>query len=539
MSKFILPTKIITENNVINSLNLFKEKEKQIHLNEREVTTLSKGSFIVLDFGKEIAGGIRILTKDATNKCAKIHIRFGESVGECYAPIGYKNATNDHSTRDLYYDIPFLSDITIGSTGFRFVRIDVEDDVTLSFKNIYAVVDEVKQIDGYFISDDELLNKIFDIAAYTNALCHKNGFYYDGIKRDRLVWIGDAYPIYKASKYLYLKDEELLNSLKFATIESPLPNWVNWSPMYSFWWMLLLAEHYLDNNDMNVVLPLLDYLKGIIYQSKDLIKENGDLSFGFLFIDWPSHYDIEDPLGNDAIKKKDEITGCRFLVLLTLKKVLKAFEKLLNNEDLKLINELISRLEKGNSNVIKFKQIAALGVEAGYKDKNKEDILFNNGANGLSTFQSYFILKSISELGMHEESVAQAKEYYGKMIELGATTFFEDFDIAWADNVTKIDEIPVEGKKDFHGDHGTFCYKGYRHSLCHGWSSGVVAFIFEYIVGVKQIDSTNFIIKPNLGNIKNLKCAFATKNGLVKLEFVNGKLINKEVPEGILISTEE
>lgn len=539
MSKCILPVKIISENNVVNSLNLFKEKEKQIHLNEKEVTTLSKGSFIVLDFGKEVAGGIRILTKDATNKCAEIHIRFGESVGECYAPIGYKNATNDHSTRDIYYEIPFLSDITIGSTGFRFVRIDVEDDVSLSFKNIYAVLDDVKEIDGYFISDDELLNKIFDIAAYTNALCHKNGFYYDGIKRDRLVWIGDAYPIYKASKYLYLKDEELLNSLKFATIESPLPNWVNWSPMYSFWWMLLLAEHYLDNNDINVVLPLLSYLKGIIYQSKDLIKENGDLSFGFLFIDWPSHYDIEDPLGNDVVKKEDEITGCRFLVLLTLKKVLQAFEKLLNKEDLKLINELISCLEKGNSNVIKFKQIAALGVEAGYKDDNKKEILLTGGANGLSTFQSYFILKSISELGMHEESVAQAKEYYGKMIELGATTFFEDFDIAWADNVTKIDEIPIEDKKDFHGDHGAFCYKGYRHSLCHGWSSGVVAFIFEYIVGVKQIDSTNFIIKPNLGNIKNLKCAFATKNGLVKLEFVNGKLINIEVPEGILISIEE
>lgn len=539
MSKFVLPTKIITENNVINSLNLFKEKEKQIHLNEREVTTLSKGSFIVLDFGKEIAGGLRILTKDATNNLVKIHIRFGESVGECYASLGYKNATNDHSTRDLYYDIPFLSDITIGSTGFRFVRIDVEDDVTLSFKNIYAVVDEVKQIDGYFISDDELLNKIFDVASYTNALCHKNGYYYDGIKRDRLVWIGDAYPIYKASKYLYLKDEELLNSLKFATIESPLPCWVNWSPMYSFWWMLLLAEHYLDNNDINVVLPLLGYLKGIIYQSKDLIKENGDLAFHFLFVDWPSHYDEQDPYGNDVIKKEDEITGCRFLVLLTLRKVLLAFDKLLNNEDVLLIKQLISYLEKGNTDVKKFKQIAALGVEAGYKDDNKKEILLTGGANGLSTFQSYFIFKAIDELGFHDESVKQAKEYYGKMLELGATTFFEDFDISWANDVTKIDEIPNNNKKDFHGDHGAFCYKGYRHSLCHGWSSGVVAYIYEYIVGIKQVGNNHFVIKPVLGEIKNLKCAFATNKGLVELEFNDGKISNVNSPKDVIVEIKE
>ena len=166
MSKFLLPTRIISENNVLNSSNLFKDKEKQIHLNEKEVTTLTKGSFIVLDFGKEIAGGLRILTKDATNNLARIHIRFGESVGECYAPLGYKNATNDHSIRDLYFDIPFLSDTTIGSTGFRFVRIDVEDDVSLSFKNIYAVQDDVKQIDGYFISDDKLLNDIFSVVNF-------------------------------------------------------------------------------------------------------------------------------------------------------------------------------------------------------------------------------------------------------------------------------------------------------------------------------------------------------------------------------------
>lgn len=539
MSKLLLPIKIIAENNVINSLNLFKEKEKQIHLNEKEVTTLSKGSFIVLDFGKEIAGGLRILTKDASNNLAKIHIRFGESVGECYSSLGYKNSTNDHALRDLYYDIPFLSDVTIGSTGFRFVRIDVEDDVSLSFKNIYAVMDDVKQIDGYFISDDELLNKIFDVAAYTNALCHKNGYYYDGIKRDRLVWIGDAYPIYKASKYLFLKDKEILNSLYFATIESPLPCWVNWSPMYSYWWMLLLAEYYIDNNNFNKVIPLLGYLKGIIYQSKDLIKDNGDLAFHFLFIDWPSHYDIDDPIGNDINKKDDEIVGCRFLILITLRKVLLAFSKHLSAEDIELINLLINRLEKGSHNVKKYKQIAALGVEAGYFDKNKIDILLSNGANGLSTFQSYFIFKAIDELGYHLDSVEQLKEYYGKMLELGATTFFEDFDISWANNVTKIDEIPTDDKKDFHGDHGAFCYRGYRHSLCHGWSSGVVAYIFECIVGVKQMKPNHFVIKPVLGNLKDIKCAFGTKYGLISLEIKDKKVIKVSSPKEVKVEIKE
>ena len=32
-------------------------------------------------------------------------------------------------------------------------------------------------------------------------------------------------------------------------------------------------------------------------------------------------------------------------------------------------------------------------------------------------------------------------------------------------------------------DYGAFCYIGFRHSLCHGWASGVLAFIIERMLG--------------------------------------------------------
>lgn len=535
MKKFLIPTKIITEKNVIDSFRLLEEKTKQINLNETNVTTFNEESYIVLDFGKEIPGGIRILTKDITNNCAKVHIRFGESVGECMSPLGYKNSTNDHSPRDFYYEVPFLSDITIGSTGFRFVRIDFDKGVSGKIKNIYAVVDEIKEVEAYFKSDNELLNQIFDIAAYTNAVCIKNDCYWDGIKRDRLCWIGDAYPIYKAAKYLYSNNDELINSLALAKDECPLPLWVNWSPMYSFWWMLLLCEDYLDNKDFSRIEPLFDFLNGTLKQASEFIHPNGDISFHYLFIDWPSHFQEDELLGRDLTKKEDEITGCRFLCLLTLRKVLYTFKKLLNEEELTLVKQMISYLEKGNTNVVKFKQIAALGVEADILDENKKDILLSGGANGLSTFQSYFILKAVNRLGDKKEALNQLLTYHQAMIDLGATSFFEDFDLSWANDVTKIDELPTADKKDFHGDHGAFCYKGYRHSLCHGWSSGVVAYIFEYIVGIKQIDVDTYEIRPDTLDIGDIKCAFATRNGLVHLEIKDNKVVNVISPKGINI----
>ena len=60
----------------------------------------------------------------------------------------------------------------------------------------------------------------------------------------------------------------------------------------------------------------------------------------------------------------------------------------------------------------------------------------------------------------------------------GATTFWEDADVDWFKPGSTV-EYCDDPQKDIHGLNGKFCYKGYRHSLCHGWSTGVIRFIYE------------------------------------------------------------
>lgn len=45
--------------------------------------------------------------------------------------------------------------------------------------------------------------------------------------------------------------------------------------------------------------------------------------------------------------------------------------------------------------------------------------------------------------------------------------------------------IPKDGEKDIHGDVGENCYKGYRRSLCHGWSSGAVPFLLHDVLVIQ------------------------------------------------------
>ncbi|MBQ2274823.1 MAG: family 78 glycoside hydrolase catalytic domain, partial [Clostridia bacterium] len=122
MTEFVFPKRVADSSNQQKFPLLLKKQPLQIGLSEKGTTDFSCGDYIILDFGKEMCGGIRILTflsKDAT-----VRLRFGESFTECSAEIGEKNATNNHALRDFTAQLPAYSDMTFGNTGFRFVRID-------------------------------------------------------------------------------------------------------------------------------------------------------------------------------------------------------------------------------------------------------------------------------------------------------------------------------------------------------------------------------------------------------------------------------
>lgn len=57
------------------------------------------------------------------------------------AELGEKNATNDHSTRDMKVELQRYSDLTFSQTRFRFLRIDFYDGADFKIKNIVAATD--------------------------------------------------------------------------------------------------------------------------------------------------------------------------------------------------------------------------------------------------------------------------------------------------------------------------------------------------------------------------------------------------------------
>jgi hypothetical protein len=129
------------------------------------------------------------------------------------------------------------------------------------------------------------------------------------------------------------------------------------------------------------------------------------------------------------------------------------------------------------------------------------------------------------------------RKYWGAMMDFGATSFWEDFDLDWTENAYGIDSMPVPGKKDIHGDYGNYCYQGLRHSLSHGWSSGPAPFLSERILGVQFPAPGCVSIKPDLGDLEFVRGTVPSQFGLIHVEADKSGKIKTDIPAGLKVVT--
>lgn len=517
----LFPIRIVKQfGKVTNAEALLKEKPLQVNLREPDCTVLEnteneESAGVLLDFGREINGAARIITFSAHSaKPASVHITYGESVAEALSEIGYKNATNDHSVRDTDVFLPSYSDMTFNETGFRFLLVRLKGkDTKLSLKAVTAVsvLRDIPSL-GSFSCDNETLNKIYETAAYTCKLCLQN-YIWDGIKRDRLVWVGDMHPEMLTVRTVFGNLPIMAETLDLARDTTPMPNWMNNMPTYSMWWMIIVRDWYFYTGDKEFLEKNREYIISLSNRICDLVSDDGSDSIGYCFLDWPTN-------GTEAGKH-----GSRALLVLALNAAAELMRYCGCNDTADLCDKKSEILKNCEWDSCGAKQTAAVMSLAGCCDElEAADKILSKGAVGFSTFMSYYLLKVAAKRDM-AETLSVLCEYYGAMLKLGATAFWEDFNIDWAKNASPIDKIPEDGKSDVHGDNGAYCYKGFRHSLCHGWSSAPTAFLAEEVLGIHILDvgCKKVEIKPNLGNLSWAKGTYPTPYGIISVECKRSK----------------
>lgn len=553
--EYITPVRVVWTNStdlISNPDALLQEGNGQADFMERTFcdmkSTRKVHPAIILDFGKELHGGLQIVTGMGSDHNVRVRVRFGESVSETMSEIDGKNgAKNDHAIRDQEVLLPWFGVKEIGNSGFRFVRIDlISDNKELSLKEVRAIaLYRDVPYRGAFKSNDERLNQIWQTGAYTVHQCMQE-FLWDGIKRDRLVWMGDMHPEIMTISNVFGYNEVVPKSLDLARDSTPLPGWMNGMYPYSMWWVLAQRDWYWYNGDKEYLEQQREYLLGLLELFHKRVDEKGFELSGGDFLDWPSEE-------NEPAQK----AGVQALMMMTMKSAAELCDILGETAMAERCRDCHARMASVASQVSEeYYKVALAPGEPGSKQgtslmvladmidakKANEEVIKVEGARGFSTFYGYYMLQAMAKAGDYAGAMKFISEFWGAMIDLGATTFWEDFHTDWLkDDVAPITDLVPAGKKDIHGDFGAYCYKGLRHSLCHGWASGPTAWLSQHVLGVEIVEPGYKVVRinPNLGDLEWVEGAVPTPFGDIKISHrkgADGKIESKvDAPYGVTV----
>ena len=549
--RYIMPQHIVAMpdslcNGISNAATLLAPFRGQLTIAGEADCTLStlngNRASVLLDFGRELHGSLEIATGMRHSKNARVRIRLGESVSEAMSDTGgstpMSSATNDQAMRDFEVEVPWLGTIETGNSGFRFARIDLlGENAELDLRAVRAVL-KYRDIPylGSFRCSDARLDSIWATAAYTVHL-NMQDYLWDGIKRDRLVWLGDMHPEAMTILSVFGNNEVLGKSLDLGRDTTPLPGWMNGIAAYSMWWILIHRDLYLYTGDIATLAAQQEYMLGLLDLLAGKIEGNSEnLDGDIRLLDWPTSRMPE------AVH-----AGYQALMVMSCKAAQQIGAWLGNKPMRKKADAMLKRLEKHVPPHIGNKQAASLLALAGMikPDDVGKDVIAKGGADGFSTFYGYYMLEALAKAGLYDDALKIISDYWGGMLDLGATSFWEDFDYSLAKKAARIDRPVPAGKFDIHAESGDFCYKGLRHSLCHGWASGPAPWLSRHVLGIEPLEPgfRKVAVKPHLGSLEWAEGSFPTPLGVISVRHEkrpDGSVASTiDAPDGIEIVTDK
>lgn len=451
---------------------------------------------IICDFGVELFGYLNI--EDLTTQ--KIGVYYGESEEEAL----------DTEYTYLIDEVEGSNSYRLRQRAFRYIYLKGIKSAKVSCDYEYLPLEKV----GSFTSSDELFNDIYKLSSYTFHLNCREGFF-DGIKRDRWIWSGDAYQSQRINRYLFFDKEIEQRTLLGLIGKEPIEQHINTILDYSFLWIIGLYEHYFTYGDVEFVKRILPMANRLMDFCSTRTNADGFIEGKYddwTFIDW------SDMDKTGAISSEQILAIKAYEVMHQLNAVCgyeteykdraKELKSLVNkyywdNEQGAFIDSYKSGLKKVTRHANIFAVMYDIADDT-QKESILNNVLKNDDITKITTpyFKGYE-LDVLSKLGEFGEVEKVLRSYWGDMIKLGATTVWEEYD------PTKkgIEHYEMYGGK-------------YEKSLCHAWGAGPIYLFGRYYLGVRPTlpGYETFVVEPNLGGLKKIDGTVPIVDGTVTVK---------------------
>ncbi len=507
------PVRIVAACGAVNPAVLLARAGLQPSTQARTGTCLPPGGTLLLDYGCEYFGGVRLITgytgSDFQHEAPyRIRLTLGESVSEALGTPDNQHAIHDFTGVAL----PPMGRAEFGQSAFRFVRLEnleSERSFELLEASLAATGLDLEHR-GRFESDDPRLNDIWRAAGRTVHLCMQEKLW-DGAKRDQLVWMGDMHPELMAIAAIFGKVPVVEQSMDCVRDETPLPEFMNRMPGYSLCWVLCQYDWFRHYGDREYLEKQRSYLNGLL----DLFcRKVEDHEARFIehntFIDWAHAEEYDMTAGGfHALMVRGLAAGRELALILD--------ESALSGR----LERALARLRHWPVNCGAAKSVCAARVLAGLEEPGAANAnkLSREPLRGMSPFHGLNLLEARALAGDEPGCLALVRDYWGAMLDLGSTTFWEHFDVDWIHDGGRIDELPDPRLHDIHREYGRCCFRGWRNSLCHGWGAGVAAFMSRYILGfnIMEPGCRRMAIVPHLGHLREVAGSLPTPYGDIRV----------------------
>ncbi len=502
-----------------DNVEIFKFKYERMS----PVSVKNVNGGILYDFGKECFG--KVIIENASR--GEYFLSLGES---------YEEAT-DYNFCELCINASIKDgNYTSAPMALRYIFVPNSDtplDISLDFE--YLPFDTKAS----FECDNELINRLWKTCEYTMLLNSREGFF-DGIKRDRWVWSGDAYQSYFVNYYLAFDKEIVKRTIRILRGAEPTYKHINTISDYTFYWLCSIWDYYFYTGDKEFVcdvypdmMEILSFVEGRLTPDGMFDRKPDD----WVFMDWSTF----DPAGPMCAEQ---------MVLCKAYQSISRCAKLVGDNDTasrtekhaSYINEQINTLywceekgafvddyKSGRQNVTRHANIFAILFDL-TTEKRKESIvknvIYNKEITPITTpYFEFYELDAMCHIGDFEYMTNMLNSYWGGMLRLGATTIWEEFD----PTKSGIEHYEMYGGK-------------YEKSLCHAWGASPIYLLGKYALGVYPTDVgySKFEVKPNLMCFKHFCGTVPTPDGTVTVKMDKNQVsVFSEIEGGTLILGEK
>jgi len=151
------------------------------------------------------------------------------------------------------------------------------------------------------------------------------------------------------------------------------------------------------------------------------------------------------------------------------------------------------------------------------KQSVKKSVLLNDKIQKITTpYMRFYELEALCAMGEQSYVIKEMKDYWGGMLKLGATSFWEEYN-------------PEKKGAEHYAMYG----REFGKSLCHAWGASPIYLLGKYYLGVKPTSPgySNYEVKPDLGGLQWMQGKVPTPAGEIEL-YVSKSQVKIKSPGG-------